>query len=134
MLWMGSPAGTTYVTCLPKQEHDMRVLVTVSPRIYREAIAFSIQCSRPDLEVRTAPPEDAELELAGFRPHLLVHNDTAPIPQKSLEGVPCRVEMPYSDSMDARVRAGGKASQVRDMSTEDLLRTVAVAATVGRLD
>ncbi len=40
------------------------------------------------------------------------------------------MEKLYSDSMDARVMAGGKASQVRDMSTEDLLRTVAVAATV----
>ena len=36
--------------------------------------------------------------------------------------------------MDARVSAGETVSQVRDMSTEDLLRTVAVAATVGDLD
>ena len=112
----------------------MRVLVTVSPRIYRESIAFSIQRGRPDLEVRAASPEDAELDLAGFRPHLLVHNDTTPVPQEALEGVPCRVEIPYSDSMDARVRAGGTVSRVRDMSTEDLLRTVAVAATVGGTD
>ena len=53
----------------------MRVLVTVSPRLYREAVAFPLQSSRPDIEVRAAPPEDVELELAGFRPHLLVHND-----------------------------------------------------------
>ena len=99
----------------------MRVLVTVSPRMYREAVALSIQHSRPDLEVRAAAPEDAELKLAVFRPHLFVHNDTVPIPQKALEGVPTRVEKLYSDSMDARVMAGGKASQVRDMSTEDLL-------------
>jgi hypothetical protein len=111
----------------------MRVLVTISPRLYREAIALSIQRSRPDLEVRAAPPEDAELELAGFRPHLLVHNDTTPIPEGELTAVPCRVEMLYSDSMDARVMAGGMVSQMRDMSTEDLLQTVAVAATVGDL-
>jgi hypothetical protein len=59
--------------------------------------------------------------LAVFRPHLFVHNDTVPIPQKALEGVPTGVEKLYSDSMDARVMAGGKASQVCDMSTEDLL-------------
>ncbi len=69
----------------------MRVLVTVSPRLYREAIALSIQRGRLDLEVRAAPPEDAQLELAGFRPHLLVHNDTRPIPgggadRRSLQG------------------------------------------------
>jgi hypothetical protein len=32
--------------------------------------------------------------------------------------------------MDARVRAEGMVSRMRDMSTEDLLRTVAVAATI----
>ncbi len=85
----------------------MRVLVTLSPRLYREAIASSIRRVRPDAEVRLAPPEDAESELAGFRPHLLVHNDTAPIAEEALEGVPARVEMLYSDSMDARVMAGG---------------------------
>jgi hypothetical protein len=108
----------------------MRILVTVSPRMYREAVAASIQRSRPDLEVRVAPPEATEEELAGFRPHLLVHNDTAPILKETLEGVPCRVEMLYSDSMDARVMAHGMVSRMRDMSTEDLLRTVAVAATL----
>ena len=112
----------------------MRVLVTVSPRVYRESVASSVRSGRPDLEVRSAPPEDAELELAGFRPHLLVHNDTAPITKEALDGVPCRVEMPYSDCMETRVMAGGTVSRVRDMSTEDLLRTVAVAATVGETD
>jgi hypothetical protein len=98
--------------------------------MYREAVAASIQHARPGIEVRVASPEHAEEELAGFRPHLLIHNDTAPIPEEALEGVPTRVEMLYSDSMDARVRADGMVSQMRDMSTEDLLRTVAVAATV----
>ncbi len=106
----------------------MRVLVTISPKMYREAVAASIQHARSDLEVRVADPEDTELELAGFRPHLLVHNDTSPIPEEALEGIPCRVEMLYSDSMDARVMAGGMVSEVRDITMEDLLRTVAVAA------
>ncbi len=48
--------------------------------------------------------------------------------KKALTGVPCRVEMLYSDSMDARVMVEGKVSQMRDMSTEELLRTVAVVA------
>jgi hypothetical protein len=38
--------------------------------------------------------------------------------------------MIYSDSMDARVTADGMVSRLRDMSTEDLLRTVAVAASL----
>src|SRR5918995_3563750 len=106
----------------------MRALITLTPRMYREAIARSLSQHRPGIEVRIAPPEDVEEELAGFRPHLLVHDDTAPIPEGALQGVPCRVEMLYSDSMDARVMADGMVSRMRDMSTEDLLRTVAVAA------
>jgi hypothetical protein len=109
----------------------MRVLVSVSPRMYREAIALSIQRHHPGLEVRISPPEAAEEELAAFRPHLLIHDDTVPIPQEVLEGVPTRVEMLYSDSMDARVKTDGMVSRMSDMSTEDLLRTVAVAATIG---
>ena len=109
----------------------MRVRVTLSPRLYREAIASSIRRVRPDTEVRLAPPEDAESELAGFRLHLLVHNDTAPIAEEALEGVPARVEMLYSDSMDARVMADGMVSRVRDISTEDLLKAAAVAASLG---
>ena len=106
----------------------MRVLVTVSPKMYREAVAASIQRNRPGIEVRIAPPEDTEEELASFRTDLLIHDDTAPIPEEVLDVVPTRVEMLYSDSMDARVRADGMVSQLRDMSTEDLLRTLAVAA------
>jgi hypothetical protein len=80
----------------------MRVLVSVSPRMYREAIALSIQRNRPGIEVRISPPEAAEEELAAFRPDLLIHDDTVPIPEEVLEGIPTRVEMLYSDSMDAR--------------------------------
>jgi hypothetical protein len=112
----------------------VRVLVTVSPKMYREAVAASIQSARPGIEVRVASPEDTGSELAGFRPDLLVHNDTAPIPEEALEGVPTRVEMLYSDSMDARVRVDGMVSRMRDMSTEDLLRTVAVAASLEDLE
>ena len=59
-----------------------------------------------------------------------MHNDTAKIDEGALVGIPARVEMIYSDSMDARVTADGMASRLRDMSTEDLFRTVAVAASL----
>ena len=108
----------------------MRVLITLHPRMYREAIAHYLSQRRPALEVRIAPPEDAEEEVRAFGPRLLVRNDTDGIDPGVLEGVPCWVEVLYSDSMDARVMAGGMVSQIRDMSTEDLLRTVAVAATL----
>jgi hypothetical protein len=56
--------------------HVIRVLVALSPRMYRQAVALAVQRNRPGLvDVRIAPPEEAEAELASLRPHLLVHND-----------------------------------------------------------
>src|SRR5829696_4500159 len=101
--------------------------------MYRQAVAASIQSARPGIEVRIAPPEDTEEQLRLFRPELLLYDDTAPIPEEALEGVPARVEVLYSDSMDAGVRADGMVSRMSDMATEDLLsllRTVAVAASL----
>ncbi len=105
-----------------------RVLVALSPRMYREAIALSVHRARPGLDVRVASPEAAEAEIARFRPHLLVHNDTAPVPEAVLAGVPCRVEVLYSDGLDARVSADGRPERIEDASTEDLLRVVDLAA------
>jgi len=42
----------------------IRVLVTLSPRMYRQAVALSVQRGRPGLvDVRLAPPEAMEEEL-----------------------------------------------------------------------
>ncbi len=115
----------------------IRVLVILSPRMYREAAALSVQRNRPGLvDVRLAPPEAAEAELASFRPHLLIHDDTrgdprrgfAPIPEAALEKVPHRLEVLYSDGMDVRISADGRLIEVRDASTDDLLGAVDAAA------
>src|SRR5918994_3866710 len=100
----------------------VRVLVSVTPRMYRQAIALSIHRQRPGLDVRTASPEAIERELADFRPHLLVHNDTDGLGPEAVADIPCRVEVLYSDGMDARISAEGGLSTARDVSTEDLLR------------
>ena len=114
----------------------IRVLATLSPRMYREAVALSVQRNRPGLvDVRLAPPEAAESELASFRPHLLVHNEASadardgavPVPETALEAVPYRLEVLYSDGMDARISADGRISELRDASTDDLLETVDAA-------
>jgi hypothetical protein len=114
----------------------IRVLVTLSPRMYRQAIALSIQRGRPGLvDVRLAPPEALEEELASFRPHLLVHNDPSgdsrsgalPIPESALKKVPHRLEVLYSDGMDARISADGRVSELPDASTDDLLGAVDAA-------
>jgi hypothetical protein len=113
----------------------IRVLVALSPRMYREAVALSVQRGRPGLvDVKLAPPEAAEAELASFRPHLLVHNDArsgaAAISEAALEAVPHRLAVLYSDGMDAHISADGRLTELPDASTEDLLRAVDDAASL----
>jgi hypothetical protein len=110
----------------------IRVLVTLSPRMYRQAVALSVQRARPGLvDVRIAPPEELEAQLASFRPHVLVHNDehggSAPVPEAALEAVAHRVEVLYTDGMDVRLSADGSVTELRDASTEDLLSAVDAA-------
>jgi hypothetical protein len=106
----------------------MRALITLSPLIYREAIAHSVRQSRPGFEVRIAPPEAVEEEVRVFEPHLLVRNDTDGIDQKVLAGIPCWVELLYSDSMDAKICVDGRIEKAEDISTEELLRVADEAA------
>ncbi len=115
----------------------VRVLVALSPQMYRQAVAFSIQRNRPGLvDVGIASPGAMEEEIASFRPHLLVHNDlrgnprggTIPVPEEALEAVPHRIEVLYSDGMDARLSASGRVTELSDSSTDDLLRAVDSAA------
>ena len=102
----------------------IRVLIAVSPQMYRQAIALAVQRRRSDAEVRMISPEAAEEELARFQPHLLVYNDTAPCSDGALEGVPFRVEVLYSDSMNARVHANGRVSEAHDAGLECLFDAV----------
>jgi hypothetical protein len=106
----------------------MRVLITLTPLIYREAVANSVRQSRPGFEVRIARPEAVEEEVRAFEPHLLVRSDTDGIDHKVLEGVPCWVEVLYSDSMDAKISVYGRIEEASDISTEELLRVADEAA------
>lgn len=113
----------------------IRVLVTLSPLMYRQAIALSIHRNRPGLvDVRIAPPEAMEEQLASFRPHLLVHNDEygglLPVPEPLMRAVPHRIEVLYSNGMDAILSADGSITELRDASIEDLLGAVDEAAEV----
>jgi hypothetical protein len=108
------PGGVTGVPEAGTLAAMIRVLVTLSPRMYRQASALSIQRGRPGLvDVRLAPPEameEAEL-LASFRPHLLVCNDAsgdsrneaAPMPEATLEAVPHRLKVPLSFGTSATI-------------------------------
>jgi hypothetical protein len=100
----------------------VRILVTITPRIYREVIAGYLLQQRPGYEVRSAAPADAEEEVILFAPHLLVHDDTAGLDPGVLMNVPCCIEVLYSDYMDARISVDGRVEESPDISTEELLR------------
>lgn len=101
----------------------MRILVTIKPRMYREALAVVLYGHRPDDEVVLGEPESIEGILAGFAPDLVVRNDTDGASLESLAGV-AQIEVLYSDGMDARVVVGGQVREKKDMDVDELLRVV----------
>lgn len=102
----------------------MRILVTVAPLIYREAIALAIHRDHPDAEVLIASRGDLDGQAQSFEPHLLVRNDTDGADTESLTGALCWVEILYSDGLDARISLDGKVWHIEDIGMEDLLALV----------
>jgi hypothetical protein len=110
----------------------VRILVTITPRMYREAIAGYLLQHRPGYEVRSSAPENIEEEVILFAPHLLVHDDTDGLDPGVLEGIQSLVEMLYSDSMGARVSVDGRVEENPDITTDVLLRVADEAAAGAR--
>jgi len=78
----------------------VRVLVAVEPLMYREAIAHILLQGRPQVEVRTAGPEDLAQEVESFLPHLVVCN----VLSEKIKGTASSwVQILYEDSLDANV-------------------------------
>jgi hypothetical protein len=73
-------------------------------------------------DVRIAPPEAAEEQLRSFRPQLLVDGDTEWLGAEALADVLFRIKVMYSDSMDAKFVLDGREGEVKDASTDLLLR------------
>src|SRR5215211_8164512 len=103
----------------------VRVLVTAEPRMYREAIALAVQRNRPEAEVMLVPEEVMDGQVEDFAPHVLVRNDSDEvIPEGLLGSVVCRLEVLYTDGMDARVSVGESSYRIEDATMEDLLSLV----------
>jgi hypothetical protein len=103
----------------------VRVLVTVEPRMYREAIAFAVQRRRPEAEVLLVPVEVMDGQVKEFAPHVLVRNDfDRAVPEELLSSVVCRMEVLFTDGMAARVSVGGSTYTIEDATMEDLLALV----------
>jgi hypothetical protein len=104
-----------------RNAHPVRILVTVSPLMYREVVALSIHDRRPDYEVLLAPPWPVDGRTGRFGPHVLVHDAGEPAPPRALaEDLLCRVRVRGAARVDATVEAGGAVSEVRDADLEDL--------------
>ena len=115
----------------------VRVLITVEPRMYREAIALAVQSRRPEAEVLLVPEAVLDGQVEGFAPHVLVRNDSdGGVPEDLLGSVVCRVEVLYTDSMATRVStAAGEPYTIEDACMDDLIALVdeaeALAASAG---
>jgi hypothetical protein len=100
----------------------VRVLISIAPRSYREALALTLQQQRTNLEVKVAPPEGLDQEVGGFEPHLVVCNETTPLVRAN---VLSRVEILFENSLDARVTVNDRqTSRVEDIGMDDLLRAI----------
>ena len=103
----------------------VRVLVTLEPRMYREAIALAVHRNRPEAEVLLVPDEVMDGQVMDFAPHVLVRNDSdRAVPEGLLGSAVCRMEILYTDGMTARVEAGGRSYTIENASMEDLLSLV----------
>ena len=107
----------------------VRVLITLEPRMYRQAIALALRRSRPDSEVLLAAEESLNGQVHDFAPHVLVRSDFGQKIPEELSGMRgslvCRVEVLYTDHMGVRVSVVGERSYtIEDASMEDLISIV----------
>jgi hypothetical protein len=104
----------------------VRILVTISPRMYREALALCIHRHRPDFDVLIAPPWLLDGRAERFEPHVLVQDaEEAGLPPALAEGVVCRVRiLKKPERIEATIELDGTATEVCDACLEDLFRVL----------
>ena len=113
----------------------VRILVIISPRLYREVIALSIQRRRPDFEVLLAPPWPLDGKTELFEPHVLVQDDDeAGLPPALAQGVVCRVRILVTDRIHATIELDGTTSELRDVSLDELFAVLEKAEGLSRGD
>jgi hypothetical protein len=100
----------------------MRVLVAISPAMYRQTLAHVLKERRPNVEIEAIDPSDLDGKMDLFEPDLLISEDmyfgTDP-------RVISRVEILYTDHMGANVRVNEHDwRRIDDMHLEELLAIV----------
>lgn len=104
----------------------MRILLTISPRMYREVLALSIHLQHPDFEVMLAPPDSLDGEAERFGPHALVQDaDEEGLLPAVPDSVVCRVSvLKTTDRLDATIEMDGTTSEVHDARLEDVFEVL----------
>ena len=103
----------------------VRILITITPRMYREVLALSIHRRSLDYEVLLAPPELLDGEAGRFGPHVLVQDDEEAGALLGLpDGVLCSIRILKTDRIDAIIELDGTTSEVRDASLEELFEVL----------
>jgi hypothetical protein len=100
----------------------VRILLTITPRLYREVLALCIHRRRPDFDVLLAPPWPLDGRAERFGPHVLVQDaDEERLPPALEGGVVCRVRvLKKPDRIDVTIEVDGTTSEIRDPCLEDL--------------
>jgi hypothetical protein len=101
----------------------MRILVALTPTMYRQTLVHILRRDRPDDDMRLADPQTLDREASSFRPHLIVCNDN--VSEVREVSVPSWVVIRYHDSLSASVFIDGQDTRlIQDISLEDLLVVV----------
>ena len=99
----------------------MRILISITPLMYREVLGLSIHRCRPDFEVLLAPPGPLDRRAERFRPHVLVQDaDEDGLLFGVSDSVLCRIRLLVTGRMDAKIELDGTASKIHDVRFGDL--------------
>ena len=107
-----------------------RVLIAIEPRMYAEALAFSLRKHRPHARVTLLGlSEDVEAEARRARPHLIVANR---VPAGAKEGrfwvdVAEPVGGEGAKRLGAEISADGHSRSVADVRTQHVLEALDLA-------
>lgn len=99
----------------------VQILISITPRMYREVLALSIHGRRPDFEVLLVPPGSFDWRDERFGPHVLVQDANEAEPPVLSDSVVCRVRMLITHRVDVIVELGGTVSEIHDVRFGDLL-------------
>lgn len=98
----------------------MRILLANVPRAYREAIAHAIQALRPEVEVETTEPGDADSFIRQFAPDVVVCSEAT----ETVRSIPVWVELYPEHGSRSVVSIAGQQEEYVDIQLPDLIEIV----------